>query len=227
MDFGYGANGVLDVAGITIWLGVGTPRVVTFYDQTGNGRHYTQAAFSRQPLLDLFNVWIAFNGTEELSRADTFAFPRVGYTVFRCDDKTTNRVFWGYSGGAGYVFGWVKASSGLVTTDQTGGSGIRTTTTTLDVVDGSMHIAENALYSQNGNRTLVDGNFAGATSGSTSGSATATTASLGGWSTALFLSGAIAEHVEFEVDMTDGTHDPDRNIIGNASEYWGTSYSDI
>lgn len=52
-DFSPLASGWLDVAGITTWAGVSPLFLVTQYDQSGNGRHRTQATAGSQPPVDL------------------------------------------------------------------------------------------------------------------------------------------------------------------------------
>ncbi|MCB9172338.1 MAG: hypothetical protein H6637_05380 [Ardenticatenales bacterium] len=49
-DFGYTAAGDLDTAAIATWLGGASGYVTTWYDQSGNGRHATQATAASQPL---------------------------------------------------------------------------------------------------------------------------------------------------------------------------------
>jgi len=54
-DFAPGADGWLDIAAVLAWrnaAGAAVARVVTRYDQTGNGRHHTQSTALRQPILD-------------------------------------------------------------------------------------------------------------------------------------------------------------------------------
>ena len=48
-NFGYTANGDLDTAAIATWLGASAGYVVTWYDQSGNGRNATQANKVAQP----------------------------------------------------------------------------------------------------------------------------------------------------------------------------------
>jgi hypothetical protein len=49
-DFGYVTNGDLDVAAIATFVGGGSGYVVTWYDQSGNGRNATQSTAASQPL---------------------------------------------------------------------------------------------------------------------------------------------------------------------------------
>lgn len=50
LDFGYVANGDLDVSAIATWLGGGSGYVATWYDQSGNARDVVQATADNQPL---------------------------------------------------------------------------------------------------------------------------------------------------------------------------------
>lgn len=50
-DFGFTAPGTLDIDAITTWLGGATGYVTAWYDQTGDGRHLTQATTAKQPTL--------------------------------------------------------------------------------------------------------------------------------------------------------------------------------
>lgn len=52
-DFSVGGDGWIDAAAITTWLGGSSARVVSMYDQSGNGRHWTQPTAGTQPFLDL------------------------------------------------------------------------------------------------------------------------------------------------------------------------------
>ena len=49
-DFGYDANGDLDVAAIATWLTATTGYAVTWYDQSGNSKNVTQSTAANQPL---------------------------------------------------------------------------------------------------------------------------------------------------------------------------------
>lgn len=48
-DIGVTVAGVLDTAAITTFVGANSAYVTTVYDQSGNGRNYTQATAARQP----------------------------------------------------------------------------------------------------------------------------------------------------------------------------------
>jgi hypothetical protein len=48
-DFTVLANGTLDVASITTFLAATSGKIVTLYDQTGNGNHFTQATDGSRP----------------------------------------------------------------------------------------------------------------------------------------------------------------------------------
>lgn len=51
-DFGYDANGDLDIAAVAAWLGGATGYIVTWYDQSGNGVNATQGVAASQPRYD-------------------------------------------------------------------------------------------------------------------------------------------------------------------------------
>jgi PKD repeat protein len=48
-DIGFASNGVIDVSAMLSFVGVGNGFVVTWYDQSGNGRNITQSTGSNQP----------------------------------------------------------------------------------------------------------------------------------------------------------------------------------
>ncbi|WP_371346214.1 arabinofuranosidase catalytic domain-containing protein [Ancylobacter sp. IITR112] len=50
-DFGFTARGALDEADLLAFIGSASAYVVTWYDQSGNGRHATQAVTAAQPRL--------------------------------------------------------------------------------------------------------------------------------------------------------------------------------
>jgi PKD repeat protein len=58
-DIGFASNGVIDVSAMLSFVGVGNGFVVTWYDQSGNGRNITQSTGSNQPQ-------IVFSGTVAL-----------------------------------------------------------------------------------------------------------------------------------------------------------------
>jgi N-acetylneuraminic acid mutarotase len=75
-DIGFDVNGYLDVATILSFVGIGNGKVVTFYDQSGNGYDWT-AAFADAPIIctsgamNLENgiAAMACNGTMQMSLA--------------------------------------------------------------------------------------------------------------------------------------------------------------
>jgi hypothetical protein len=56
MDVGFTLNGDLDTAAMKTFVGSNSAFVVTWYDQTGNGRHASQAATASQPRIMLSGV---------------------------------------------------------------------------------------------------------------------------------------------------------------------------
>ncbi len=56
LDVGFTANGDLDTAAMKTFIGTNSAFVVTWYDQTGNGRHASQATTTSQPRIMLSGV---------------------------------------------------------------------------------------------------------------------------------------------------------------------------
>jgi hypothetical protein len=50
-DFGYLANGAVDTAAVAAFCGAGDGFLTTIYDQSGNGRNFTQTTTSVQPIV--------------------------------------------------------------------------------------------------------------------------------------------------------------------------------
>jgi len=82
-DIGHDANGDLDVAALATFCGASLGRIVTRYDQSGNGRHETQATGSRRP-----QIWdgsavrtdgVAGRPAAAYSRASLQSLGRAGY----------------------------------------------------------------------------------------------------------------------------------------------------
>jgi hypothetical protein len=53
------------------WLGGSSGNVTTWYDQSGKGNHASQVTVANQPLVNLSNATISFNGSQWLSNATT------------------------------------------------------------------------------------------------------------------------------------------------------------
>lgn len=53
------------------WLGSSMGNVLTWYDQSGLGNHASQLTAANQPIVNLSNVTISFNGNQWLSNAST------------------------------------------------------------------------------------------------------------------------------------------------------------
>ena len=85
-DFGPDGTGWIDAAAITTWLGGSSARVVTMYDQSGNGRTWTQSTAGTQPFLDLSATYprLDFQGAQGFTGATTqvaFLNNRTGSTA--------------------------------------------------------------------------------------------------------------------------------------------------
>lgn len=61
------------VSGISLqnWLAGSVANIVTWYDQSGQGNHVTQVTAANQPILNLSNASISFDGSQWLSNAST------------------------------------------------------------------------------------------------------------------------------------------------------------
>lgn len=121
-DFGF-ASGVLDQAALTTWLGAASGFVVTLYDQTGNGRHLTQATAGNQPRIANAGVIDTSGGKpamvftaasqQYLSRAGAGLFAAGAATVARVEvvPSTGTRVVFGESRSTGsdarYLAGYI------------------------------------------------------------------------------------------------------------------------
>lgn len=85
MDFGFDANGDLDVAAIATFLGANNGFIATWYDQSGNTRNLTAAATTNQPLF-VANVVngkpvLRFDGTDDYLRNTSFVDFGDAYTA--------------------------------------------------------------------------------------------------------------------------------------------------
>lgn len=87
LAFGFLANGDIDAAAITAWLGVANGLVTTWYDQSGNGRHVVQATADNQPLYVASGPnskpTLRFDGINDRLRV-TFANVAAPHHVFSC-----------------------------------------------------------------------------------------------------------------------------------------------
>jgi hypothetical protein len=77
-DIGFDSNGDLDTASLALHVGSGTGLVVTWYDQSGNGRNATQATQSLLPRITISGTLQTANGKPAVyfddDRLDTSAF---------------------------------------------------------------------------------------------------------------------------------------------------------
>lgn len=112
-NFGYittedETNGDLDAAAIATWLGAATGYVVTWYDQSGNGNHATQATTSKQPqyTADGYNdkPGILSTGTAERLSLGSAIIPASGIfsALIACEPVSEATV--------GYLFGQYQAA---------------------------------------------------------------------------------------------------------------------
>lgn len=75
-DIGFSAD-ALDTAALASFVGANSGFVVTFYDQTGNGHHFTQATTSRQARIvnaGAFDDGLVFDGSNDGYTSDSVTF---------------------------------------------------------------------------------------------------------------------------------------------------------
>jgi hypothetical protein len=86
VDFGF-LDGWVDSAGITTWLGGANGHVVTWYDQSGNGRDLIQATALSQPIFDASGIGalpaISFLSNSLAAAFATLAQPLSEFYVFQ------------------------------------------------------------------------------------------------------------------------------------------------
>lgn len=117
-DFGFLADGSLDAAAVSVWLGGGNGYATTWYDQSGNGRNLVQATADNQPLYVASGPnskpTLRFDGTNDRLKTATWtaiALPQHIFTVLKQVAWVDGR----------YIFdGGITNAMGLL---QTGGSG--------------------------------------------------------------------------------------------------------
>jgi predicted secreted protein len=91
-DFGYSANNGLDQAALISFVGAGNGFVTTWYDQSGNNRHFVQATAGNQPSIvtsgvvntDLGKPCLLFDGSNDqfqLEAASRDILKNVGYAT--------------------------------------------------------------------------------------------------------------------------------------------------
>lgn len=77
-DIGFDATGMFDAAALTAFVGGGTARLHTWYDQSGNGYDCTQTTDALQPVLqqDSNGYWYVYlNGTDFVQQATFLGAP--------------------------------------------------------------------------------------------------------------------------------------------------------
>ena len=70
-DIGFTANGYLDTTALKTFVSTSSGYVVTWYDQSGNGKHLTQATNSKQPRIVNAGTIDRVNGMPTLTFQDT------------------------------------------------------------------------------------------------------------------------------------------------------------
>lgn len=93
-DFGYDDNNELNLSAISSWLGGSNGYVVTWYDQSGNGKHMTQSTASAQPLfvasLNNSLPGVQFDGSDDLLECTTFTYAIDDLTELVVGGKTND-----------------------------------------------------------------------------------------------------------------------------------------
>ncbi len=93
-DIGFTATGEFDVATATTFKGASTIKVVTWYDQSGNGRNVTMGTDARRPTLNLSNSSYASKATVDfVSGSSTY----LQSSAFGTSYDTTTAVFGVYN----------------------------------------------------------------------------------------------------------------------------------
>lgn len=89
-NIGFKSDGTLDTAALLAFAGSGGANVVTFYDQSGNGRHFTAASVSVAPAIVVAGALVAnaskpamqFNGTSHVLISDVKGLYDAGAMTF-------------------------------------------------------------------------------------------------------------------------------------------------
>lgn len=156
MDVPFTSAGDMDTAALLTFIGAGDGRVVTWYDQSGNGRHVTQAGQSAQPPIvaagalytDLGTAArpaVAFDGAVHvlLHQGTCGVDPSVGCTATMVVKGTAGRP-WGVRQNSGTADSWfVSSNTGTVSYVYTMSAGVvRSSLQSLGVTlyDGSSRV---------------------------------------------------------------------------------------
>ena len=97
-DIGFTASGDLDTAAIKSFLNARSGFVVTWLDQSGNGRDASQSTQSNQPRIANLgvierrsgDVALFFNGSQHRLLTNGFSYNDGNYAVFACSDQSDN-----------------------------------------------------------------------------------------------------------------------------------------
>lgn len=108
-DFGFDARGELDAATLLGFVNGGDGYVTTWYDQSGNGNHATQATIASQPrivnsgMLDLQNgkPALVFSGAQNLATPAAWAvsIPKSIFTIFKNASLSSEQCLFDKGGG--------------------------------------------------------------------------------------------------------------------------------
>ncbi|HCP93644.1 MAG TPA: hypothetical protein DIU05_06395, partial [Bacteroidetes bacterium] len=103
MDIGFAAGGGLDTVTLKTFVGSGNGFVTTWYDQSGNGRHATQATAANQPQIVNAGAVLTENGKPKI------AFDGANDNLFTSFTATT------FVGVSGFVVGKLYSTTGVNT----------------------------------------------------------------------------------------------------------------
>ena len=175
-SIGFDVNGNLDTGSLFSFVGSDTGYVKTWYDQSGNGKHVTQATNTKQPIIVTNGALETKNGRPAilfnsasgtgLVRADTtLALNNLSsYVVATITGETTGQSAYGLQGGNRYFFPYVPSNK---TAAQIAYS------TDLTAIQVSEYPVDNTLYSVQSTSTgitaykngILRGTFVGANTG--------------------------------------------------------------
>ena len=107
MDIGFASNNFLDTTALLAFVGSGNGFVVTWYDQSGNGRDVTQATAANQPRIvnsGVIETNASKNAIRFIRASNTF-LDRTSETSFSIDNGYTISIFSTPSGAQQVAFG--------------------------------------------------------------------------------------------------------------------------